>query len=83
MFTIKNNTNYNVGLSIDGTSFVNKPGETWTYTAYSGGIIKFDTDGRAGYTQWQKYNLANGGVYEFQDNNYTRGNPYDIDLYSV
>ncbi len=83
VFTITNNTNYNVGLNIDGTSFTQEPDKSIIYTAHGGGKITFDTDGRAGYEQSKSYNLADGGVYEFQDNNYTPGNPYDFDIYRV
>ncbi|MDF5739367.1 MAG: hypothetical protein V7L04_03970 [Nostoc sp.] len=86
VFTVTNTTKYNVSYSVDGTKTkpqFAKPGGSAVWTAYSGGIIKFDTDGRAGYVQDKSYNLANGGKYEFQYNNNTPGNPYDIDLYKV
>ncbi|OKH53576.1 hypothetical protein NIES2101_10665 [Calothrix sp. HK-06] len=83
VFTIKNKTNYNVTHVLDGKSFLIKPNQAYIYTAYSGGIIKFDTDGRDAYKQNKSYNLSNGRIYEFQNNNYTPGNPWDIDLYSV
>ncbi|BAY22422.1 hypothetical protein NIES2100_21850 [Calothrix sp. NIES-2100] len=83
VFTIRNQTNYNITHTVDGTQFLIQPGEEWTYTAYSGGIIEFDTDGREGYNFTKSYNLDDGGIYEFQNNDYTVGNPYDLDLYSV
>ncbi|MBN3898647.1 MAG: hypothetical protein V7L14_26690 [Nostoc sp.] len=86
VFTITNRTGYNIPYSIDGTqtrSEFAKPGGSAVWTAYSGGIIKFDTDGRAGYVQTQSYNLSNGAKYEFQYNTKTPGNPYDINLYKV
>ena len=83
VFTIKNSTKYNVWYKVDGKSWTHKPGEVWIWTAYKGGKIKFDQDGRSGVKSYKKYNLANGGIYEFQDNRTTAGNPYDIELYSV
>ncbi|MEH2237648.1 hypothetical protein [Nostoc sp.] len=83
VFTIRNKTGYNINFFLDNTSFTQSPNDANVYTASSGGIIEFDTDGRNDYKQFQKYDLANGGVYEFQDNKNTPGNPYDIDLYSV
>ncbi|ELS03276.1 hypothetical protein Xen7305DRAFT_00029970 [Xenococcus sp. PCC 7305] len=83
VFTIRNNTNYNVGYTVDGTSWTHQPGEEWVWTAYSGGTIEFDLDGRSDTESYQTYNLANGGIYEFQDNNTTLGNPYDIELYDI
>lgn len=83
VFTIENNTRYNVGLTIDGTSFKHGSGKTFVYTAYNGGTIKFDTDGRAGYRRYKSYNLSDGGTYTFQNNGYTVGNPYDFDLYNA
>jgi hypothetical protein len=83
VFTVKNKTNYNVGYSVDNKSWTHKPNESWIWTAHSGGTIKFDVDGRADVTHYKSYNLANGGIYEFQDNKSTSGNPYDIELYSV
>jgi hypothetical protein len=83
VFTVKNKTQYNITLVLDGKTFLQKPNQEFIYTAYRGGKITFDTDGRNGYQQDKSYNLANGGKYEFQDNKWTRGNPYDIDLYSV
>ena len=86
VFQIKNNTKYNITHILDGHKdkpFLMKPGETWTYTAHQGGNIEFDVDSRNEYQLTKKYNLSNGGVYEFQDNKSTPGNPYDIELYSV
>lgn len=84
VFTIGNKTKYNVGYTIDrGKEFKHKPNQSWVWTAYSGGIIKFDEDGRDGYKQYKSYNLANGGKYEFRDNKTTKGNPYDIELYRI
>ncbi|MEH2420791.1 MAG: hypothetical protein V7K48_07550 [Nostoc sp.] len=87
VFTIRNKTKYNVSYLIDGTKapgYAAKPySGSAVWTAYSGGIVKFDADGRNNYVQNKSYNLSNGGIYEFQYNNYTRGNPYDIDLYKV
>lgn len=83
VFTLKNDTRYNITYIVDGKKWLHKPGESWIWTAYSGGKITFDTDGRNDYVQNKSYNLANGGKYEFQDNKKTVGNPYDIELYSV
>lgn len=83
VFTVKNKTQYNITYVLDGKQFLHKPNESWTWTAYSGGTIKFDEDSRSGYQQDKSYNLANGRTYEFQNNNTTPGNPYDIELYKV
>jgi hypothetical protein len=83
VFTIYNKTGYNITHVLDGYAFEIKPNEGWTYTAYSGGIIEFDTDGRSGFTQNKSYNLGEGHIYEYQDNASTPGNPYDIEMYTV
>ena len=83
VFTINNNTGYDITQVLDGTAFLIKPGEEFTYTAYSGGIIEFDADGRDDHNLSKSYDLEDGQRYEFQDNTYTTGNPYDIDLYRV
>ncbi|MBD2385192.1 hypothetical protein [Cylindrospermum sp. FACHB-282] len=83
VFTIRNKTQYNITHVLDGKEFLMKPNEEWIYTAYQGGTIKFDVDGRDDYNQSKSYNLSDGKIYEFQDNKYTAGNPYDIELYSV
>ena len=86
VFTVKNETKYNIHYFIDGTltkpEFA-KPNTSSIWTAHKGGIIKFDVDRRSDYKQWEEYNLANGGVYAFRDNTSTSGNPYDIELYSI
>ena len=83
VFTIYNKTGYNITHVLDGKAFGIKPKEGWVYTTYRGGIIKFDADSRSGYIQNKTYNLSEGRVYEYQDNKSTRGNPYDIELYTV
>lgn len=83
VFTIGNKTHYNVGYSVDGKSWKHKPGKVWIWTAWKGGTIKFDQDGRSGVISYKTYNLANGGKYEFQYNLSTHGNPYDIELYDI
>jgi hypothetical protein len=83
VFSIRNKTNYNITHVLDGTAFLIQPGEEWIYTAYNGGTIDFDVDGRDDHNLSKLYNLEDGEIYEFQDNNYTTGNPYDIDLYRV
>ncbi|MDJ0800742.1 MAG: hypothetical protein QNJ51_28695 [Calothrix sp. MO_167.B12] len=84
VFTVKNQTKYNVHYYVDGkkTKYP-RPGAVSIWTAYKGGIIKFDIDGRTKYKKWRKYNLADGGVYAFRDNKKTKGNPYDIELYRI
>ncbi|MBR8834809.1 MAG: hypothetical protein DSM106950_12415 [Stigonema ocellatum SAG 48.90 = DSM 106950] len=82
VFTIRNNTNANVGYDIDGTLKQQPSGTSVTWTAYNGGIITFDDDVR-GNQQYKSYNLANGQTYEFRPNYNTTGNPYDIDLYKI
>ncbi len=81
VFTIKNETKYNLIHRIDGKRFTMKPNSKWIYTAYLGGRIRFDSDMRKGYIQYKRYNLRNGGLYVFKDNKSTVGNPYDINLY--
>ncbi len=84
VFEVKNKTGYNIPYTVDGkTTGDPSPGSDRIWTAYSGGIIEFDADGRTGYQLYKKYDLVEGGVYEFQDNIKTDGNPYDIDLYRV
>ena len=86
VFTIKNETKYNVDYSVDDKqtkSQYAKPNTSSVWTAYKGGIIEFDIDGRNDYKELKKYNLADGGVYAFRDNKATKGNPYDIDLYRI
>lgn len=84
VFTIKNQTKYNIPYSVDGGKWWgHKPNHKWIWTAYKGGTIKFDTDMRKGYVKHKTYNLANGGVYAFRDNKSTKGNPYDVDLHRI
>lgn len=83
VFTIKNTTNYTISFILDGTLFTQRPNESFIYTAFAGGNILLDTDGRSWHTQLKSYNLDEGELYEFQDNNSTRGNPWDLDLYRV
>jgi hypothetical protein len=84
VFQVKNKTGYNIPYTVDGKQTGDPaPGSDRIWTAYSGGIIEFDVDGRNDYNLFKKYNLADGGVYEFQDNKATVGNPYDIELYKV
>lgn len=86
VFTIKNQTKYDVNYSLDGkqtkSQYV-KPNTSSVWTSHKGGIIEFDIDGRNNYIELKKYNLADGGVYAFRDNKKTKGNPYDIDLYRI
>ena len=86
VFTINNETNYDIHYYVDGQltkpEFA-KPGTSSEWTAYNGGIIEFDTDGRDNYKEWKKYNLADGGLYAFRDNKDTVGNPHDIELYRI
>ncbi|MBW4455812.1 MAG: hypothetical protein KME55_25660 [Nostoc indistinguendum CM1-VF10] len=82
VFTIKNTVGFDVNFSLDDTPFTLPANETWYYTAYSGGIVEFDSDKRGGYELYKEYDLAEGGVYEFQDDP-SPGNPYDFNLYTV
>ena len=85
VFRIRNRTNATVRYTIDGTRAslrASLPGGSALWRAFSGGIVSFDKDIRSNVNQNQKYNLANGQVYQFQYNKQTR-NPYDIDLYRV
>ncbi len=82
VFTIRNNTLYNITYTVDGKSWTHRPNESWTWTAYNGGIIGFDRDVRSNVRDYKSYNLADGKIYAFQNNNNTLGNPYDIDLYA-
>jgi hypothetical protein len=82
VFTIEQPIGSEGTFYIDDTAFTHRPYETWEYTAYNGGIISFDTDGRTGVESIKKYNLANGGQYSFQYNTST-SDPYDIDLYDI
>lgn len=83
VFTMRNKTKYNITYTLDGKNWLHRPGEEWIWTTYQGGKVTFDIDGRKEYKEFKSYNLSNGKIYEFQDNNYTKGNPYDIDLYYV
>jgi hypothetical protein len=83
VFTITNKTDYNITHTLDGTAFTILPNESYVYTTHKYGTESFDTDSRAGYYQQKTYDLSDGAVYEFQNNNNTPGNPYDIDIYRV
>lgn len=81
-FKIQNDvSNYSMSYSVDGTSGRLKPGYYQNWTAYSGGVVEFDADGRSGY-QSRKYNLGGGRSYSFQPNTSTV-NPSDFDLYEI
>ena len=82
LFTIKNQTNYNVGYSVDGKIWQHKPNYIWRWSTSEEGIINFDTDGRLGVKSYKKYNLAGGKTYAFRDNTSTF-DPYDIELYDI
>jgi hypothetical protein len=81
-FTIENDSNYNIGYSVDGTSDKIQSNYYHDWTAYSGGIVLFDKDGRSGYQRSRKYNLSSGRTYAFKPNTST-SNPYDVDLYDI
>lgn len=83
VFTIENQTRYRVGYSIDRRNTRLPSGKQQTWTAYKGGTISFDRDGRNSFSSFKKFNLADGGVYAFRYNKSTRGNPYDINLYKI
>jgi hypothetical protein len=82
VFTIRNKTRYTITHNLDGNLYTIRPNEAWIYTAPKG-IIRFDTDGRNQFKEFRTMDLRDGQIYEFQDNNYTPGNPYDLDLYRV
>ena len=82
LFTIKNQTNYNVGYSVDGKVWKHKPNYIWRWLTFGKGIINFDTDGRLGVESYKKYNLSSGKTYAFRDNKST-SDPYDIELYDI
>ncbi|OKH15941.1 hypothetical protein FACHB389_35570 [Nostoc calcicola FACHB-389] len=65
-FTIKNKTNFDITHLVDGVSWTLKPNESVDWTAWGGGILKFDTDGRNDYVNERSYDLENGKKYEFQ-----------------
>jgi hypothetical protein len=82
VFTLYNYTNSTVYYTIDQTAFALDSNYHTTITTGSGtGEIVFDTDTRWDYYQPKTYDLSEGGVYKFESNNYTLGNPYDRDLY--
>jgi hypothetical protein len=82
-FTIENDvSNYKMSYTVDGTSATLDPGYYTNWTAYSGGLVEFDADGRSGYQPSRKYNLGSGRTYSFQPNTST-SNPYDFDLYDI
>jgi hypothetical protein len=87
VFTVKNKTPYNVSYTIDGITapgYAANPNDGYAvWTAYSGGTIRYDKDSRNDFKDYITYDLSDGGVYEFQDNTGTPGNPYDIQLYKV
>lgn len=84
VFTIKNQTKFNVSYSVDGIRTKRpKPGASSVWTIRTGGRVKFDTDVRKGVKIMKEYNLANGGLYAFRDNKATKGNPHDIELYRI
>ena len=89
VFTIKNETKYDLVYLMDGHNIrpilggLHKSGQDVIWTAYSGGIIKFDEDMRAGFIQYKTYNLSHGERYVFRENTKTTGNPHDIDIYRV
>lgn len=81
-FRVQNEvSNYSMSYDIDGTSDSLQPGYYQDWTAYSGGIISFDSDGRSGF-QSKEYNLGNGRTYAFRPNSST-SNPYDFELYDI
>ena len=83
VFTIGNKTSENISYNVDKTWWFHRPNEKWVWTTFNGGKITFDQDIRSGsyYKDDKTYNLSNGGEYAFGYNNYTSGNPFDIDLY--
>lgn len=89
VFKIQNRTKYDLVYLLDGYNIrpllggLHKSGKDVTWTAYSGGTIKFDEDMRSGFIQYKTYNLSHGQVYVFRENKKTTGNPHDIDIYHV
>ncbi len=89
VFTIKNETDYEITYSLDGKSWNHIPnandGRGWAWTTSNGGkgIIEFDQDVRPEFTANKSYDLANGGVYAFRENKTTEGHPWDIELYKI
>jgi hypothetical protein len=82
-FSIQNDvSNYTMSYSVDKTRGRLKPGHYENWTAYSGGVVEFDTDSRSGYQPSRKYNLSSGRTYSFQPNTST-ANPNDVSLYEI
>ena len=80
-FGIYNNTNQAILFLIDNTPFGLLPGQGNVYTAYNGGILQFNDDGRTnGNNQLLSADLANGDVYVFQPN-YATANVSDLNIY--
>ena len=80
VFSIYNDTDRDILFILDETPFGLRSGQQGVYTAYDGGSITFDTDGRGDYTQLASNNLSDGSVYVFAPNQST-ANPYDLNLY--
>jgi hypothetical protein len=83
VFTIRNTTGSMVICNLDGSDITMQPGEEFTYSTYSRGIIEFDADSRDDNVPYKSCDLEDGQIYEFRDNTSTPNNPYDIDLYRV
>jgi hypothetical protein len=83
IFTISNEvSNYTMSYKLDGTSDELETGYSQEWTAYSGGTITFDKDGRSGYQKSKEYDLEDGRIYAFRPNTSTR-NVYDFQIYDI
>ncbi len=83
VFTVRNETRFNIKYRVDGKRGNTRPGAGTIWTTNLGGRIRFDKDTRSGIVQRQRYNLVNGGLYAFRENTSTKGNPFDIELYRI
>ncbi len=73
VFEVKNLTKKNIFYTVDGErQYDPSPGSSWTWTAYKGGIIKFNVGSKL-----KSYNLSDGRVYAFKTSR------DGIDLYDV
>lgn len=73
VFEVKNLTQKNIYYTVDGErEYDPSPNTSWTWTAYKGGIIKFNVGSKL-----KSYNLNDGRVYAFKTSR------DGIDLYDV
>ncbi len=83
VFTIRNETEYYIWYTVDGTGRWENPGWERTWTTYGPGTITYDEDVRAEVVHNISHNLVNGRVYAFRDLEATPGNPHDIRLFHI